>query len=204
MRRGLRHASNRPLFGKPLIPLDSTVTLIGRIRAGDAHAREQLLARYLPVLRGWARGRLPRHSRGFADTDDVVQLTLVRAVGRLDQIRIEREGDFLAYLRAGVLNAIREEIRRAANRREAHEPGTDVPSPERSLLERVIGRETVERYERALLQLDDAPRTAVILRIEFGMSFAEIAEATAAISAEATRKSVARALLKLAEAMREQ
>jgi len=177
--------------------------LIGRIRAGDAHAREQLLARYLPVLRGWARGRLPRHSRGFADTDDVVQLTMVRVVGRLEQIRIEREGDFLAYLRTGVLNAIREEIRRAANRRETHDPDTDAPSAERSLLEHVIGRETVERYERALLELGDSARTAVILRVEFGLSFAEIAEATGAISSEAARKSVARALLKLAEVMRE-
>ena len=104
-----------------------------------------MLARYLPVLRGWARGRLPRHSRGFADTDDVVQLTLVRALGRLDHIRIEREGDFLAYLRTGVLNAIREEIRRAANRRETHDPGPEAPSPERSLLEHVIGHETVAR-----------------------------------------------------------
>jgi RNA polymerase sigma-70 factor (ECF subfamily) len=127
----------------------------------------------------------------------------MRAVGRLDHIRIEREGDFLAYLRTGVLNAVREEIRRASNRHETHAPDTDAPSSEPSLLERVIGRETVERYERGILELDDSPRTAVILRVEFGLSFAEIAEATGAISAEAARKSVARALLKLAEVMRE-
>ena len=162
-----------------------------------------MLARYLPVLRGWARGRLPRHSRGLADTDDVVQLTLVRALGRLDHIRIEGEGDFLAYLRTGVLNAIRQEIRRASNRRETREPATDVAADERSVLERVIGRETIERYERALMTLGESQRTLVILRLEFGMSFAEIAAATGAVSDEAARKTVARALVRLAEAMRE-
>lgn len=155
------------------------------------------------MLRGWARGRLPRHARGLADTDDVVQLTLMRALGHLDHIRIEREGDFLAYLRTGVLNAIRQEIRRASNRRETRDPAGDVVSSERSLLEQVIGRETIERYERALLGLDEAQRTAVILRLEFGMSHAEIATATGAVSPEAARKTVSRALVRVAEVMRE-
>jgi RNA polymerase sigma-70 factor (ECF subfamily) len=155
------------------------------------------------VLRGWARGRLPRHARGLADTDDVVQLTLVRALGRLEHIRIEGEGDFLAYLRTGVLNAIRQEIRRASNRLEDRDPGIEVADGDRSVLEQVIGRETIERYERALLTLSESQRTLVILRLEFGMSFAEIAAATGTVSDEAARKTVSRALVRLAEAMRD-
>src|SRR5262249_12692011 len=52
-------------------PLESTMVLLDRIRAGDAVAREQLLGRYAPILRAWAHGRLPMHARGLADTEDV-------------------------------------------------------------------------------------------------------------------------------------
>jgi RNA polymerase sigma-70 factor (ECF subfamily) len=78
-----------------------------------------------------------------------------------------------------------------------------VPAEERSVLERVIGRETIERYEQALMTLSETQRTLVILRLEFGMSFAEIATAIGSVSDEAARKTVARALVRLAEAMRE-
>ncbi|HVS66350.1 MAG TPA: hypothetical protein VMT85_22925 [Thermoanaerobaculia bacterium] len=48
---------------------ESTATLLGKARAGDEDARERLIRRYLPVLRQWARGRLPGYARDAVDTD---------------------------------------------------------------------------------------------------------------------------------------
>lgn len=52
---------------------DSTLTLLTRARAGDAQALDDLFARYLPGLRKWASGRLPRWARDLIDTPDLVQ-----------------------------------------------------------------------------------------------------------------------------------
>src|SRR4249920_1526604 len=100
----------------PSQPLESTLSLLERIRCGDAAARERLVARCLPVLRAWAHGRLPPHARGLADTDDVVQITLIRALNHLESFEYRHDGALLAYLRQGVLNAIRQEIRRGRRR----------------------------------------------------------------------------------------
>jgi hypothetical protein len=42
---------------------EPTLTLLQRLRAGDAAARERLVARYLPRLTRWAHGRLPTPQR---------------------------------------------------------------------------------------------------------------------------------------------
>ena len=56
-------------------------------------------------------------------------------------------------------------------------------------------------YENALNELSSIDQEAVILRIEFGLSYAEIAEAMEKPSADASRMQVKRALVKLAESM---
>jgi DNA-directed RNA polymerase specialized sigma24 family protein len=58
--------------------------LLQRARQGDQDALNALFERYLPALRRWARGRLPRWTRDLRDTDDLVQETLVQTLGRLD------------------------------------------------------------------------------------------------------------------------
>lgn len=179
-------------------PLDSTMTLLQRIRAGEPAARDQLLARYLPLLRAWAHGRLPAGARGMADTDDLVQITLIRALNRLEAFEYRHEGGFLAYLRHSVLNAIRQEIRRA-KRKPAGEPLDDAqPDPGESVSARVMARETMERYEEALMELTEDQREAVMLRLEFGLSYPEIAEALGRPSANAARMLVVRGLVTLA------
>src|SRR5215510_13100523 len=54
----------------------TTIELFGLIHHGDEHAREVLMGRYLPALRSWAHGRLPRQCRRLEDTDDIVQKAL--------------------------------------------------------------------------------------------------------------------------------
>ncbi len=180
---------------------ESTQELIARLREGDDSAREALFARYLPVLRRWGRGRLPVWARGTADTDDLVQVTLLRALNHLGRLEVEREGAFLAYLRQALVNGVRDEIRRTARRPVAVELDPELASGERSPVESAIGAELLARYERALASLTQEEQEAVILNVEFGYRHAELADALGAPSANAARMRVARALARLAEAM---
>lgn len=182
-------------------PLDATAVLLERVRAGDDAARDALVARFLPLLQRWGHGRLPPHARGLADTDDLVQVSLMRALDHVDTFEARREGAFLAYLRRILLNAVRDEVRRA-RRRPAEplgdrEPAEDAPS----MLEQQVGRDLMETYEGALASLTAAQQEAVIMRLEFGYAYQQIADATGRNTANAARMLVARALVDLAEAM---
>ena len=93
-------------------PAESSLDLLERARAGDASALDALMARHLPRLRRWASGRLPRWARDVADTQDLVQDTLLQTFKRIDRFEPRGEGALQAYLRQGVLNRIRDEYRR--------------------------------------------------------------------------------------------
>src|SRR5262245_57801397 len=183
--------------------LESTDSLLTLVRRGDSQARERLVRRFLPVLTRWARGRLPLDSRDLAETDDLVQLTLIRAEAHLGHFESRHEGSFLAYLRHALLNAIRDEIRRSRRRPPRMMLDTGIADPHRSAVEEAIGNEALERYEAALLELSEEQREAVILRLEFGMTHSEIAAAMFKPSPNAARMVVARALVHVVEAMSE-
>ena len=171
------------------------------MRDGDGDARDRLLSRYLPALRRWAHGRLPNRARGMVDTDDLVQVSLLRALDHVTRFEPRHEGAFLAYLRRIVLNAIRDEIRRSARRPGADELSEELADGTPSPVERAVGREVVEAYETALARLGEVQQEAVIMRVEMGFSYQEIAAALGRPSANAARMTVSRALLRLAEEM---
>jgi len=179
-----------------------TIALLERAKRGEAAARDALAARFLPRLRRWASGRLPGHARSQVDTDDLVQVTLVRALGRLESFEVRNEGSFLAYLKQIVLNQIRDELRRPCAHQERGDLG-EVPSEAPSPIEEVIGAETLARYEAALAGLPASYREAVTLRVEFGLSFEEMAQAMGKPSANAARLLLTRALVQLAKRMHE-
>ena len=79
----------------------------------------------------------------------------------------------------------------------------ELPAPDPSLLEQQIGRDTLEAYEGALTRLTEAQREAVIMRLEFGYSYPQVAEAMGRTTPNAARMLVARALVQLAEEMDE-
>jgi RNA polymerase sigma factor (sigma-70 family) len=183
--------------------LESTRTLIYRAREGDALALDRLFARFLPALRRWAHGRLPERARSLVETEDLVQISLMRALARIDAFDPQRQGAFLAYLHQILINCVREEIRRASRR-----PGVDplpdnVPEDRPTVLEKAIGREALGAYEAALLKLSEEQQQAVILRIEFGFTHQEIASTLGRPSADAVRMQVSRGLVRLAELMDE-
>ncbi|MDM7917191.1 MAG: RNA polymerase sigma factor [Candidatus Eisenbacteria bacterium] len=190
----------RPASNNSRTDLETTRVLLDRIRSGDDEARNRLIARFLPGLRRWAHGRLPAHSRGLMDTDDVVQTALLRALNRVGEFEAGREGAFLSYLHQILINVIRDEIRRA-QRHPIDSLDTDLPASREQVLERTIGHGALEAYDRALASLSDEQRQAVILRIEFGFSHPEIAQALGRSSANAVRMQIARAIVRLTEAM---
>ena len=194
-----------PPPGTPEEPrLDSTRHLLERVRAGDEGARERLFARFLPMLTRWAHRRLPGGARDLHETDDLVQVTLMRALANLSTFESRGEGAFLAYLRQILLNQIRDEARRARRRPEHVDlddslAGDALDSP----LEQAIGRDRVQCYEASLQRLAQSQRQAVILRLELGMRYREIAEALEIPTANAARALVGRGLVHLAQHMRE-
>lgn len=185
----------------PAPDLESTAALLIQVQDGDPAARDRLIHRFLPALTRWARGRLPARARSLTDTDDLVQVTLLRALDKVKEFEPQRQGAFLAYLRRILMNQIRDEIRRTERR-----PGVDrltdsmaqeAPSP----LERAIGREQLEAYEAGLAQMSPDQQEAIVLRLELGFKHREVAEALGLPSANAARMAVARALVRLTEVM---
>ena len=177
-----------------------TTELLGRIRNGDAAARDHLLERYLPRLRAWAHGRLPRTARDLNDTDDLVQESLLQTLKHLGDFQPRHEGAFMAYVRQILVNKIRDEARRSRPQKRRDEmPDKQAADP--SPLEQAVGAQLLEAYDLGLGTLTDAQREAVILRVEFGYTYPEVAEAIEAVSVDAARMLVVRGLERLTEAM---
>jgi DNA-directed RNA polymerase specialized sigma24 family protein len=87
----------------------------GHARA-TKEATNRLFARHVRPLQRWASGRLPKWARDVADTDDLVQETLLQTFKRIGQFESRGVGALHAYLRQAVLNRIREELRRKSRR----------------------------------------------------------------------------------------
>jgi RNA polymerase sigma factor (sigma-70 family) len=189
--------------GDPKTPAESSVDLLERARAGDQSALNTLMARHLPRLRRWASGRLPRWARDIADTQDLVQETLLQTFKRIERFEPRGDGALQAYLRQGVLNRIRDEFRRAGRRPANEALDSQKPDAAASPLEEAIGRQAVERYETALQRLRAEDREAIVGRIELGFTHDQLATLLGKPSANAARMAVERALVRLAAEMRD-
>jgi len=181
--------------------VDTTFDLVERAKAGDSDALNHLFARFLPSLRRWASGRLPRWTRDLMDTDDLVQETVVRAVKRINRFESRHEGALQAYLRQAVVNRIRDEVRRARRSPTPDALDDNAADPGASPLEEAIGAEAMERYEAALERLRPEEREAIVTRVEMDGSYQDVAKALGKPSADAARMAVTRALLRLAQEM---
>jgi len=155
----------------------------------------------VPVLKRWARGRLPAWARDLADTEDVVQEAVLQTFKHIETFDARGEGALQAYLRQAVMNRIRDHIRRVGRRPVATELDSVHEDQGPSPLEQAVGAEAVERYERALSRLSDVDRELIVASVELGYSPEQLAEVTGRATADAARKAARRALLKLAEEM---
>jgi len=182
--------------------LTSTIELLDRYKRGDNEAVSLLVERSLPPLKRWARGRLPDWARSLAETQDLVQDAVIRAIPHLKHFEARHPGALQAYLRQAIANHIRDEIRKVNSRPPI---GGDLPEskvdPGPSPLERAIGRERLDRYDAALAKLRPVEREAIVARLELQQSYEEVALALGKPSADAARMLVARAVKNLIRAM---
>lgn len=190
--------TSAPDPGGSIASAHTTQLLLRRIRDGDEAARELLLRRVVPLFERWARGRLPAVARGALATDDLVQVTLLRALRGLDRFESAHPGAFFAYLRRILLNAAKRSASdaAAAGPHLPIEDAGELPAEPGSALEALVGRDNLLAYEQALSRLSEAHQALVVMRFELGMSFPEIAEEVGE-SADGVRIKLGRALARM-------
>ena len=187
---------------RPPSDLETTLSLLVKVRGGDEAARDRLYKRYMPGFRRWAHGRLPSIARGMKDTDDLIDETFAAAFRRVDGFEHRRRGGFLAYLRTTYKHLVIDELRKAQRAPRLVPLDEDLQSRELSPLEKMLTDELLAAYEAALTRLTVAQREAFLMRIELGFSHAQVAEALGCQTREAARMLVVRALVRMGLAMR--
>jgi RNA polymerase sigma-70 factor, ECF subfamily len=157
--------------GSPEAALEEGV-LVERARAGDAEARELLVRRYLPDVYRVTR-------RVLSDQDmaeDAAQDALLNAMAGLSRFR--GDASFRTWLLRIAVNAARSVGRRQGRRREVSLVLADSePSRERDPATRAEQRTEAERLQLLLDRLPTKQRLAVALRVQQGLSYAEIGAA---------------------------
>jgi RNA polymerase sigma-70 factor (ECF subfamily) len=185
------------------VKAESSVDLLLKAQSGDEDALNRLLTRYLPRLQRWARGRLPTGLRTMLDTGDLVQEAVINALRHFNTFEIRSDGALQAYLQRAVNNRITDLYRRAGRRPARGEMPEDqeIAAVDPSPLEAAIGIEALENYERALASLKDEDRQTIVLRVELGLNYDEMANQLGKPSADAARMAVIRAIARLATEM---
>ena len=184
------------------VPADATCQLLERAKGGDREALDILFARHMPALRRWASGRLPVWARDIADTQDLVQETVLQVFKRVEVFEPRGDGALQAYLRQAVMNRIRNEFRQRRRRPSFQELDGQAPADRTSALQAAIRQEQLDRYDEALSRLNEPERDLIVARVEVGLTYAEMAEALGKPSWNAARMATARALLRLAEELK--
>ena len=190
-----------------MAPGGETVTQSSRrflrlAQAGDGRALNELFRRELPPLRRWARTRVPRTLWRRADVDDLVQLTFLRALRRYCDFEMRTSAEFQHYLRRILLNLTRDEIRSARRTPESVELGDIAVDLRPTSLDVLLGREATRRFRMAVRTLPVRSRTALLARLERGLSYDEIANLIGAPGPAASRAIVSRSVQRVARAMK--
>jgi len=174
--------------------LSATAIILERIVNGDKNATNDLVKHCYPVLLKWAHGRIPYSQKSLLETTDLVQESLIRGIQRIEQFESLKPGAFLAYLRKIFINCINESVRKPNN-----SVNIDDFLNRRTQFSTELDVDEYIFYERALDKLSEAEQQAIILRVEFGFSYKDIAQEMDKPSDDAARMFVSRALIKLAK-----
>jgi RNA polymerase sigma-70 factor (ECF subfamily) len=188
-------------FSEPSTALDATADLVARIRGGDQVALEMLINRILPSLRRIGHKRLAGHARSLLDIDDLVQDALVSLVRRLPHFVCQTPGSLLAYLQRVIVNRIIDATRKRASQGEWTALPDECAGQAVSPLQRVIDKEEMLRYRAAMLRLKPRDRQLIVMRIEYGLTYPEIATQLRVPSPNAARVALIRAMARLVSAL---
>ena len=180
----------------------STVTLLPLAAKGDRRAIEILIERMRPYLKRFGHGRLPPWARSRAETEDLVQDSLVRALRHLPRFENQSIKQFRFWLHAVFRNLVIDEKRFVGRVGVPQELPDEIEDPDISPEDQVVEQARSDVFERALKRLEPGERLLVVYRLQHGFSFRELADKIAKPSADAARMSYNRALTKLRNEMR--
>jgi RNA polymerase sigma-70 factor, ECF subfamily len=187
------------------IDVAATAAILGRIRAGDPAAREDLFKRFEAPLLRFLHGRLPPLARGMFDTHDAAQEVCMKVFRTLGSFEPRGVGAFWAYLRNAALNFVRDLTRTPGKWSPGESLGAesrvDYAALSNAPLSKVIQTEDLAAFERSIAVLDERARTALLMRFELDAEYADIAQECGFASPDAARMAVSRAIEKIAAEM---
>lgn len=164
------HTGSPPLTAGESAAVSREEELLARIKKGDGQAFGQLVSPHLGMLYRVAA----RTTRDDALAEDAVQEALLIAHRQID--RYHPGTSLRAYLAAIAvrrsLTLVRGEVRRRARERQANGPSNGA-----SAEETVTAEHLRERLAQGLARLPTKRREAVIMRLDTGLTHAEIADA---------------------------
>jgi RNA polymerase sigma-70 factor (ECF subfamily) len=148
--------------------------LVARARAGEADAVAELVQRHQGVLFRYILARTGDEDQAA----DLTQEALVKALRALPGFR--GEASFRTWLLAIGRNEVLGRYRKDGRRREQPlDQAPDLPDDRALPDEGLDTRDDVDRVRRLMERLPEKQRMSVWLRLYDGLSFREVAEATA-------------------------
>lgn len=158
---------------------------------------------YLPQLKRFAQTHLPAHLRGTITADDLVQEVVLSGIRQLHRLEFRHERAFLSYLLTSIRHRIVDEIRRTRRQPAVVLVSNWNVDPSVSPLQRLITRENVRRYAKAIACLADRDRQLIVLRLVRGLSCLDVADRLGMRSEAAVHMAVKRALQRLEKSLNE-
>ena len=162
----------------------STFTLLEKAQAGDREALSRAFEKYQRRLAVLFHFKLGERTRTFAEVDDIVQETLLRAFRDIEHFSYQAPGSFLRWLSAIADHAIVDRVRYQGRQRRAAEeipfrsesnPAGPEPADTKTPSRLLAQREAVERLLARLSALPEDYRKVILMAKIEGLSTAEIA-----------------------------
>lgn len=153
----------------PPHPAEDDAALLARARAGDAHARDELIGRYVDDVFALTSRMLGNAEQGA----DAAQDAFVNALRGLDSFR--GEASFRTWLLRIAANAARTAMRRSGRRREAPLEIVEATAADPADPTRIVTQRSEAARAIALLAgLPARQRQVVTLRATVGLDYREI------------------------------
>jgi RNA polymerase sigma factor (sigma-70 family) len=171
--------------------------------ASDRVEWNALIGGYLPQLKRFATRHLPSRLYGTITPDDLVQEVVLSGLRQLPRLELPHEQAFLSYLLTSIRHRIVDEVRRTRRQPASvlRDDGNWNVDRGVSPLQRLITRERLGRYAKALACLDERDRQLIVLRLVRGLSCLEVAVLLDMPSEAAVRMAVKRALRRLEKSL---
>ena len=166
-------------------PPTSTFTLLEKAHSGDAEALSQAFEKYQRRLAVLVHFKLSDRTRAFAEVDDIVQETLLRAFRDIQRFSYQTPGSFLRWLSSIADHVIVDRVRYQGRERRAGEqvpfrsesnPLGPEPVDSKTPSRLFAQQEAIERLLDRLAALPEDYRKAILMAKIEGLSTAEMAQ----------------------------